>query len=106
MWLYRPPYSVHVPRLLNGITLPPITLTPQDRPVYSRDSETATRSMQARLGGSGTGGGGGGYRGDGGDGGYGGGGGGGRPSGLPGRPPTNSGPAHRMITGALGTGRR
>ena len=42
------PYAVHVPRLLNGVLLPAATLTPHDKPVYSRDSEQATRSMQTR----------------------------------------------------------
>ena len=72
-----------------------MTLLPHDKPVFSRDSETATRSMAQRFAARGLGGGGAPQL--------------HRPSGLPGqptRPATNNGPAHRMITGALGTGRR
>ena len=88
-----PPYSAHNPRLLAGVNLPVMTLTQHDKPVYSRDSEQATRSMEQRFKGRGGGGGGGGYGGGGRQGG----------GGLPGRP---TGAAQRMINGALGTGRR
>ena len=34
-----PPYSLHIPRLLPGVNLPEMTLTKDDKPVYSRDSD-------------------------------------------------------------------
>jgi 5'-3' exoribonuclease 2 len=54
-----PPYAVHTPRLLSACVLPPMTLTANDRPNFSRDSEQACRSMmqkfQTRRGGGGGG---------------------------------------------------
>ena len=88
---YAPPeYSLHSPRLLPGVTLPPSALQPHDKPKMSRDGDEALRTMMSKFYG-----GGGAPRGRGG---------GGRGGGGGGRDGKNA-PAHRMIAAALPLGR-
>ena len=49
--VYTPPAcQAHAPRLLPRCMLPPMILTPADRPIFSRDSEQACRPMLQKLG--------------------------------------------------------
>ena len=52
--VYEPPAFVpHVPSLLAGVTLPPLTLDESDQPQFSRDAEMAVRNMASKYAGHG-----------------------------------------------------